>query len=452
MTMSDAMLSSRAVPMTPLRHGILVIVLTLAVSRGHAQDVEPAVPVDAPGPAETVSTEAPVSREPLWFQASYFSGWIKGSAATPPLVTTGTLNPAAPTIPGILGMPGTQVVMGGDGINTGMHPGGRFEGGAWLFPNAGIGVEAGYLFLTATDSQQVAGTTGRPGSPNLAVPYFDVAAAGTLAGTPGETIFILPGPLAAGGNVFPGFAGVFTRTLTNSLQTADVNGILNLLQGEHLHLDAVAGFRWMQLSEDFVFTARTIELPGAPFGAAGSFYNAFDAFGARDIFLGGQLGVRAGFDWKRWTLQASSKVALGDVQQVLNVTGVSQTTSGNLFFSNPAITRLPFAGGVFAQPGNIGHHERDRFGAIFDETLNVGFRASRHVTLMAGYNFLLASSVARPVDSLDRSINATETGLASAVRAAGTPLPVAGPPAPLFSFHDSWLWAQGVSAGVELRY
>jgi hypothetical protein len=136
----------------------------------------------------------------------------------------------------------------------------------------------------------------------------------------------------------------------------------------------------------------------------------------------------------------------------VNVNGVSQTTGGNLFLSNPNITRTPFAGGVFAQPSNIGNHDRDRLGAVLDETLNFRFRVLPRLSLVVGYNFLLASSVARPSDSLDRSINATQTGLASAVRAAGSPVPVSGMQAPVFTFHDSWFWAQSITAGVEVRY
>jgi hypothetical protein len=349
-------------------------------------------------------------------------------------------------------MPGTQVVMGGNSIDTGLHSGARFDVGHWFNDERTLGVEAGYFFLAAVDKQQVAATTGLPGAPNLAIPYFDVVATGTTTGQPGETVFILPGPLAAGGVLFPGFAGVITSTLTNNVETADVNGMVNVVRGDRFQLDAVVGFRWLQFREDFTVTGSTVQLPGGPFGTPGSFFNVYDSFRARNAFYGGQVGGRAAVNYGRWSVQASSKVALGGVNQSLNVNGVSQTTGGNLFFSNSNITRAPFTGGVFAQPSNIGNHERGRFGAVFDETLNVGFRMSPRVSLVGGYNFLVASSVARPVDSLDRSINATQTGLASAVRAAGSAVPTIGSQAPLFAFHDSWLWAQGVTAGVELRY
>ena len=47
-----------------------------------------------------------------------------------------------------------------------------------------------------------------------------------------------------------------------------------------------------------------------------------------------------------------------------------------------------FLGGVFAQPSNIGHHQRDRFAVVPEAALKVGYRLTSWASLFVGYTFL----------------------------------------------------------------
>ena len=49
--------------------------------------------------------------------------------------------------PGVIGNPGTVLLIGNQDLNFGPLSGGRFTLGCWLDPTARLGLEGGYLFL-----------------------------------------------------------------------------------------------------------------------------------------------------------------------------------------------------------------------------------------------------------------------------------------------------------------
>jgi hypothetical protein len=380
----------------------------------------------------------------VWLDASYLLMWFKRSPEPVPLVTTASLTDP---LPGALGQPGTRVVLGGSSIEPGVHSGARFTAGYWLDGERCWAVEGGYFFLAQRSVQQAVSTTGLPGSGNFAVPYFDVTGAAGLNGVPGESIYVVPGPFTP----LPGFAGTITRTLTTRLQGAEANGLGNLYRGPcGLRLDAVAGFRWLELQEDLSLAVQTLGLAGS--GSAGQFYNTLDSFRVRNSFYGGQVGAQAEYQAGRWFVRARTTVALGDMHEAGDVNGIAQTSKGNLFFSTGGRVSQPFAGGVFAQPSNIGRHVRDRFAVVPEETIALGWQPWEWLRVTVGYTFLYASAVARPGDQIDRDINATRTGLADAIRSVGLGTAASGPVAPAFTFHDSSFWAQGIRFGLEVRF
>jgi len=410
-----------------------VVILLLGAAMGQAQT--PALPANA---------DAADDSGRLWFDASYLLMWFKKSPEPVPLVTSASL---ADALPGALGQSGTRVLLGGSPIDTGEHSGARFLAGYWLNPERTLGVEAGYFFLAERGVQQTISTSGLPGSPNLAVPYFDVTGAAGLNGVPGESIYVVPGPFGS----IPAFAGTITRTLTSRLQGAESNVVGNVYQGNGLRLDGLAGCRWLELREDLTLSVETLGLPGTA-GVAGQFYNTLDSFGARNDFYGGQLGAQAEYQAGPWLLRVRTMVALGDMHETADVNGAGQTSNGNLFFSTGGLVKQPFPGGIITQPSNIGQHVRDRFTVVPEETVSVGFQPWEWLRVFVSYNFLYIGSVSRPGDLIDRDINATRTGLADAIRSVGLGTPATGPLQPSFSFHDSNFWAQGISFGAEFRY
>jgi hypothetical protein len=57
------------------------------------------------------------------------------------------------------------------------------------------------------------------------------------------------------------------------------------------------------------------------------------------------------------------------------------------------------------------------------------------VTATVGYTFLYISSVVRPSDQIDRSVNIAPPNTR-----------------PAFSFHATDFWTQGVNLGLEIRF
>ncbi len=199
----------------------------------------------------------------------------------------------------------------------------------------------------------------------------------------------------------------------------------------------ITGVRYLNLNENLTIRENILLLPGSP--APGDQIAVVDKFGTRNNFYGGQIGVR-GETWRgAWFVNATGKVALGDMHQEVRVNGYTTFTPAGL----PSVTQ---PGGLLALPTNIGNRSRDRFAAIPEVGFNVGRQVTDNLRIYAGYNVLYISSVVRPGDQIDNVINPTQ-------------LPtIAGPsvlvgdarPAPLFRETD--LWAQGLNLGMQLAW
>ncbi len=389
--------------------------------------------------------------------------WFKDSPVPLPLVTTGTPIPsvAGGALPGILGQPGTQVLLGDHPLDTGTHLGGRLSAGCYFDPDCPFGVEAAYFGTSSHGNQQGMFTSGLPGSLNLAVPYFDVTgAAVNLHGVPGESIYVLPGPLvSATGAVVPGFFGLVTLNVSTRLQGAELNGLWNLLANPpdastaNYRLEALAGFRWLDVNETLDFDVQTLGQSSSPIkGVPASFFNTTDQFLSHNDFFGGRTGLRGESFWGPLSFRATTALSLGVMNESVAVSGTTQTSGGNLSYATKGTSKTTLLGGIFAQPSNIGSHTRARFAAVPEGNFNVGYYLFGRVRVSVGYNVLFLSTIARPGDQMNPAINSTLTGLAEASRASGGTTPASGPAQPAFNFSGSSFWAQGITVGLELRY
>src|SRR5262249_15009375 len=110
------------------------------------------------------------------------------------------------------------------------------------------------------------------------------------------------------------------------------------------------------------------------------------------------------------------------------------------------------SGGLLALSSNSGHFERNRFAVVPEAGITVGYQVTDHLKLFAGYNFLFMSNVVRPGDQIDPVLNPhlipnfikTSPGAAG-----GNNFPFRRP---AFQFHETSFWAQGVTAGLEVKY
>jgi hypothetical protein len=106
-----------------------------------------------------------------------------------------------------------------------------------------------------------------------------------------------------------------------------------------------------------------------------------------------------------------------------------------------------FPGGVFAQPTNMGNHNRTRFTFANEVIATVGLQFRDWGRIFLSYDLIYINNVARPGQSLDRTIN--DTQFQATIPPPG---PLVGAARPGFSFQDSTFWAQGINVGFALSY
>lgn len=358
----------------------------------------------------------------VWADAEFLLWWTKRAPVNTPLVTEAT-NPADPTS-GQIGSANTAVLLGDRSYAPNQRYGGRFTLGGWFDSEGFFGLEGTYLFIAPQSITRTVGTSGVPGSPTLAIPFFDVT-----TGMESANQFAGPGP---GG---PG--GAYLR-LRNQLQGGELNLLARLIRTENLSITGIGGFRYVNFNEELDFGLQN----SAP--AFGHLFSALDSFRANNNFYGGQLGLRGDYQIGNFFVEATGKFALGSMQQTMDITGASTAVNPG-FPAGFNFTNAP--GGTFAQPTNIGVHNHNVFCVMPEAELKFGYNITRYIQLFAGYNFLYLNNVVRPGAELDHNSNPTQVPFFAAA-----PATLAGPPAPNFSFSRSDFWAQGVNFGLQFKF
>jgi hypothetical protein len=354
----------------------------------------------------------------VWVRGEYLLWWIK-NGPVPPLVTAGPAGGA-----GVLGQPGTVTLFGpGSDLTGSPLSGGRFTAGAWLDEEQTFGLEGGYFFLGSNTRGFAAGGTGAPGSPVVARPFFNA-----LAGREDSELVASPGVLG----------GVVGVASSSRLQGFEANALCKLCCGCTYRLDALAGFRYLDLRESLGITENLTVPPTVPL-LGGTNFLLNDRFDVQNRFYGGQVGVRGEVWYGRLFAALAGKVALGDVHQSVDVNGTTRIASPTF-----GVTTQP--GGLLALPSNSGHFTRDRFAVVPEGSLAVGVQATDNVRVSVGYTFLGWSAVARPGDQIDRAVNP------SALPSSGGAAAATGPARPAFLFKDTDFWAQGLTLAIEFRF
>jgi hypothetical protein len=362
----------------------------------------------------------PASR--FYMSAEYLGWWTKGQNF-PALVTA---SPAGTpqAMAGVLGAPGTAVLLGGHDLDNGAQSGGRFTAGFWFDRDESIGLEGSYFFLANQTSSFDAGSNAS-GLPILARPFFDVhagAEASELVSFPGPLVGLPAGPLA----------GAIHVSSTSQFQGADIDLRTNLWRGCCWRIDLLTGFRYLQLNNNLGVTENLL----AP-GGAGILVN--DSFGTRNNFYGGQIGIDMQFRRGRWSLNLMEKIALGDTQEHVSI-------NGNTVFMPVGGAASVQPGGLLALPTNIGTYSHNKFAIAPETGVKVGYQLTDHVNLFATYSFVYLNQVVDTAHVIDRNVNPTQL---PSLLGPGT---LAGPARPIFVFKSSDFWAQGVSIGIEFRY
>ncbi len=406
----------------------------------------------APGGLMTTAT---VTDCPWYGRADDLVFWTKAMPNSTPMVTS--VAPGTPTggtpVPGAVGGAGTTVIMGGSDDDLGTRQGGRFTLGRYFDAQQTIAIEGSYFFLGSASDSQSAISLGGPSAPTLMIPFKDVTGTFT-GGTPGQSA-LLPA-LGQLFNVTGGLHGPFISHdnlyFKSEVQGADGYGVFNLTKSGRLRVDALFGFRWLNLGEQEDFSTTNETVNSAPEHIV---FNAADTFETSNNFYGGLVGLRTEYapddgsgGWRGgFCYRGAFLFALGDTVERININGESQTNLGN----PPAASNINYAGGVFAQPTNMGAHDADHFAFVPEGDFAVGYAFASWGRVMLGYDVIYISDVARPGDQIDPGVNVYRSGV---VQGASPPIaaPATDPSRPAYTAAQSTFWAQGLTIGVELHF
>jgi hypothetical protein len=345
--------------------------------------------------------------------------WMK-TARFPPLVTTGDPTDRAP---GSLDSPNTSILFGGPGMDYRDRKGGRFSAGIWLDDEQTWGLDARYFFL---GGRSIHASFVSPGSPVVATPFFNVN-----TGLQDSSLATFPG-------VTSGQIAVDAPTFLQGVE-ANLTGALVVM--DRFRLDALVGFRYLNLQERLQITETSLvtlapQYVGlVPFN--GNTITVNDSFETHNAFYGAQIGGRFEWNYKRWVLSLEGKVALGATHQAVSIHGFTAIDTQPATFVNS---------GLLAVASNSGNFTRNVFAVVPEAELSIGYQLTDHIRVFAGYNFLYWSNVVRPGDQVDTSVNPDLVPTSATFGATG------GPARPAFSFRSTDFFAHGAHVGMEIRW
>ncbi len=400
---------------------------TTALPADKAAPVKPADPCvkDCPDPCLPKCCEVCGPPGRCWVSAEYLLWWIRPDNV-PPLVTT---SPASSL--GILGQPGTRVLIGGDSLDDDPLHGGRFVVGTWLDCCQTKGIEIGYFFLSSRSTELAAGGNGQPGSPTIARPFFNV-----LTGRQDSELVNLPG--VVGGNVIVNSDARLQGLTPNLICNLHCCGPVDCCNPHGYRVDLLVGPRIYHLEEDVTIREDLSVNPTIPV-LGGSRIRIRDTFDTENFFYGGFLGARAEVWRNRCFVNVTGGAALGNTHQRVRIDGTTAITPA----SGATVNRT---GGLLTQQSNIGRYSRDEFSVIPELSVNVGYQVTHCLRAFVGYNLIYWTNVVRPGEQIDTGLNTTQ------LPTLGGQSTLVGPARPTFRFNDTDFWAQGVSVGVQFRY
>ncbi|HVX15518.1 MAG TPA: BBP7 family outer membrane beta-barrel protein [Pirellulales bacterium] len=346
-----------------------------------------------------------------WFRLEYVNFWTSHAALSAPLVTSGD---AADL--GRLGSPQTQTLLGAGDLPSSIFPAMRLTAGGWISDEP-FGGELSF-FATGLRATHFSAAGSASSGPLLAVPFLDVT-----SGSPQQSSLVVSQPGVSSGRVWANDAMGFGGLDLHGLGSLDEH-ILN----PNASLAVLAGLRTTFLRERFTFSSGTDYLSGPSVS-----HN--DIFMTNEAFTGLDLGMRGNYRWRRWSIEATSRAAVGATFSTTYV-----AAQGSLPFAYPRIQTVP-GEGWFAQPSNIGRQFRQAFSVVPATQLRVGYALTSRVRLTVGYEAFFWTRVLRAPNQLNPQINLSQT--------FG---PLVGPALPAARPNYTNFWAQGFTAGVQIGF
>jgi hypothetical protein len=351
----------------------------------------------------------------IWFR-SEFLGWFTKGFAVPALVTT---SPAGTDISeaGILGQPGTTVLLGNQDLRGGFQPGERFVLGTWFGCSQTWGIEASYMQLNPqSDVRNFSDATASI----LARPFFN-----SESNVQDAQLVNFPGQQS----------GTLITAASSQLQAAEVLIRKNLTRRGCVTVDLTVGYRYQQLNDHLsiddalTFSGTQAALP------AGSLVTQSDVFDTRNVFQGGQVGLTTFVQFERLSIESTLKAAVGQTDSQVTILGATTTNIPGTGISNEV-------GGFLALPSNMGVFDSQRLSIVPELALTLGWDFTPQLRGTVGYDLLYWTGVARPGDQIDLNLDPRQFPPPSTTTATR----------PQFVLHTSDYWAQGLNLGLDWRF
>jgi hypothetical protein len=204
------------------------------------------------------------------------------------------------------------------------------------------------------------------------------------------------------------------------------------------HVDVSYGARWAQLDEGLNIREDLEVIAPSPPADIGTTFLVNDNFSTSNDFIGGEIGFLYDWQYKRFSIEFLSRLAIGRTRQRVAINGFTVNTPPG----GPAETGV---GGLLTQSSNIGDYERNELSVLPQLGFTAGYNVTDRLKLVGGYTFVYWSRVVRPGDQIDLDVNTELLPF--------NPTPGDGLPArPQFTFRDTDFWAHGVSAGIEYMW
>ena len=331
---------------------------------------------------------APSSR--FYTEASYLLMFVDSAMINQPLLTNG-----------LAGRSGTSVLAGNNETSYGTSSGFRVSVGGLVGGNS-IGFDLNAMYIGRVSDTQ---TFGPQSASVFARPFFDTSLRS-------ENAKAIASPGA--------FTGAMTIDNSFSAWGAEFNPFYRVVQGNSVSLDVITGFRYFSIDEGLniydstrVLASGTSAFNGIGLGA-GSLVITHDKFSVRNNFYGGNVGGRISFSRGSFFLDASAKIAVGGIHQVVNVDGSTTLAAGGGLVG-PATT----PGGFLANPAYTGDRTENRFAVLPEGNLTLGYQMSSWLNVFAGYQVLYLNNVARPQEQISRDFTATNLATTPTYSARG---------------------------------
>jgi hypothetical protein len=426
-----------------------VLAAALASQMPEALAADNETPADKPIGKETMATTFQREDASCFYGGiEYLYWWAKPAPLSVPLVSMGLsqfkegfLVNSSATI--LYGAPYSPAQGGNDSQSFPGFSGTRFTVGYWLDDQHKFAVEGSAFILFEQSAGFSARGDSNGGYPagstttGMRIPVYNNVpyAPGGSSDTETGLTLVPQGedgvPLALPGDLTGGV------TIKNTLQLwgAQALGVMNLYRDDTWDLSALAGFRYLDLSEKFELTADLEGLSTSDMykGQSGVVSDTFETW---NQFYGGDFGLRGRYTQGPWYWELTTTLAAGLSRETETVSGYYTAVNSPFGSGGPE--------GIFAQPANEGRTTSDRFAYVPEGQLKLGFEFSPCVRMTVGYTVLYYSNVIRPTDQISRAIPKGQT-----FQQDGTS-PSTSSPSRRFQTTD--FFTHGASVGLEISF